>query len=323
MVELRFVVLPDGRRLDVCVSGPVEGLPLVFHHGTPGAAVPTRAIERAAHARGLRLVMMSRPGYGGSTRRAGRRVVDVVADTEAVLSVLGVDQCLVAGGSGGGAYALACGALLGSASAVLLVAGVAPFDAEGLDFLAGMGQENLDEFGVVLEGEASLRRYLEGQRPGLLQATPVDLVEAMSTLLPDVDRAVVTAEFGEDLAASFHEALRVGVDGWLDDDLAYRLCSARREPLRFHGRRRDRGSRNGAGVLRDATQRATTCVSGANSALSAGQAPKPLRVLPRKKMRGSPEEDATASTTLPMTMEILPRCTTSSTAQSKTPRALR
>ena len=42
----------------------------------------------------------------------------------------------------------------------------------------------------------------------------------MATLLPDVDRAVVTAEFGEDLAASFHEALRVGVDGWLEDDLA-------------------------------------------------------------------------------------------------------
>jgi pimeloyl-ACP methyl ester carboxylesterase len=206
--------------LDVRVSGPVNGLPLVFHHGTPGAAVPTRVIERATHARGLRLVMMSRPGYGGSTRRFGRRVVDVVADTEAVLGLLGADRCLVAGGSGGGAYALACGALLGSASAVLLVAGVAPFDAEGLDFLAGMGQENIDEFGVVLEGEASLRRYLEGQRPGLLQATPADLVEAMSTLLPEVDRAVVTAEYGEDLTASFHEALRVGVDGWLDDDLA-------------------------------------------------------------------------------------------------------
>ena len=69
-------------------------------------------------------------------------------------------------------------------------------------------------------GEASLRRYLQGQRPGLLQATPVDLVEAMPTLLPDVDRAVVTAEYGEYLAASFHEALRAGVDGWLDDDLA-------------------------------------------------------------------------------------------------------
>jgi pimeloyl-ACP methyl ester carboxylesterase len=42
----------------------------------------------------------------------------------------------------------------------------------------------------------------------------------MSTLLPEVDRAVVTDEYGEDLARSFAEAVRVGVDGWLDDDLA-------------------------------------------------------------------------------------------------------
>src|ERR1035438_5430491 len=30
--------MPDGRALDVCVSGPADGLPLVFHHGTPGAS---------------------------------------------------------------------------------------------------------------------------------------------------------------------------------------------------------------------------------------------------------------------------------------------
>jgi pimeloyl-ACP methyl ester carboxylesterase len=40
-------------------------------------------------------------------------------------------------------------------------------------------------------------------------------------LLPDVDRAVVTAEFGEDLVASFTGAFRTGVDGWVDDDLAF------------------------------------------------------------------------------------------------------
>ena len=221
MIETQFVLLPDGRGMDVRVTGPVKGLPLVFHHGTPGAAVPIRTIERAAHARGLRLVMMSRPGYGGSTRRAGRRVVDVVADTEAVVNMLGTDRCLVAGWSGGGPHALACGALLRSASAVLLIAGVAPFAADNLDFLAGMGQENLDEFGAALHGEMSLRPYLDAQRPGLLQATPEGIVETTSTLLPEVDRAVVTAEFGEDLAASFHEGLRVGVDGWLDDDLAF------------------------------------------------------------------------------------------------------
>ena len=65
------VRLPDGRRLDIRVSGPASGLPLVFHHGTPGAATPFRALERAAHARGLRLVTTSRPGYGDSSRSAG------------------------------------------------------------------------------------------------------------------------------------------------------------------------------------------------------------------------------------------------------------
>ena len=40
--------LPDGRKLDVAVTGPDGGMPLVFHHGTPGAATPIRAIERAA-----------------------------------------------------------------------------------------------------------------------------------------------------------------------------------------------------------------------------------------------------------------------------------
>ena len=81
MVAVDHVRLPDGRRLDLRVSGPAGGFPLVFHHGTPCAAVPIRALERAAHARGLRLVTASRPGYGDSTPQPGRSVVDVVADT--------------------------------------------------------------------------------------------------------------------------------------------------------------------------------------------------------------------------------------------------
>ena len=107
-IELDHVQLPDGHRLEVRVSGPEDGLPFVYHHGTPGAGTPLRALERAAHARGLRVVTASRPGYGGSSRHEGRRVVGVVADTQAVLDVLGADRCVVAGWSGGGPHALAC-----------------------------------------------------------------------------------------------------------------------------------------------------------------------------------------------------------------------
>jgi pimeloyl-ACP methyl ester carboxylesterase len=104
---------------------------------------------------------------------------------------------------------------------VLVIAGVAPYEAEGLDFLAGMGEDNVVEFGAALEGEEPLRRYLDGERPALLDATPEGIIGALSSLLPEVDRAVITDEFGEDLAAGIREAVRTGVDGWLDDDLAF------------------------------------------------------------------------------------------------------
>ncbi len=81
MVAVDHVLLPDGRRLDLRVSGPAGGFPMVFHHGTPGAVTPIRVLERAAHARGLRLVTTSRPGYGDSSPQPGRSVVDVAADT--------------------------------------------------------------------------------------------------------------------------------------------------------------------------------------------------------------------------------------------------
>jgi pimeloyl-ACP methyl ester carboxylesterase len=216
-----YVQLPDGRRLDLRVSGPTDGFPLVFHHGTPGAATPIRALERAAHARGLRLVTTSRPGYGDSSPQPGRSVVDVAPDIAAVLAAIGADRCLVAGWSGGGPHALACGARLGAAVAVLVIAGVAPYGAEGLDWTAGMGQENVVEFSAALQGEGQLRSYLLHEREQLKDITAADVVGALETLLPDVDRAVLTGEFGEDIAASFREAVRPGVEGWLEDDMAF------------------------------------------------------------------------------------------------------
>jgi len=215
------LTLADGRVLDVRVSGPADGMPLVFHHGTPGSRAAFRGIEWAAHARGLRVVTTSRPGYGGSTRLAGRAVVDVVSDTGAVLAGIDAERCLVAGWSGGGPHALACSARLDAAAAVLVIAGVAPYRAEGLEWLGGMGEENLTEFGAATAGEQALRSYLDGMGEQLKEATVAHIISSLDTLLPDVDVAVLTDEFGEDMAAAFREALRIGIDGWLDDDLAF------------------------------------------------------------------------------------------------------
>src|SRR5689334_15387896 len=136
------ITLPDGRDLEVEVTGPDDGPVLLFHHGTPGASLQLRGMADEAHTRGHRLVTWSRAGYGASSRRPGRSVADEVDDARAVLDHVGVEECVVAGWSGGGPHALACGALLADrVRGVLCIAGVAPYAAEGLTFLEGMGQE--------------------------------------------------------------------------------------------------------------------------------------------------------------------------------------
>ncbi len=215
------ITLPDGRSLDYTDAGG-DGPVLLFHHGTPGSGHPFGSMLRAAEQHGLRFVTYSRAGYGGSTRNPGRSVADVVPDMTALLDALGADRCVTAGWSGGGPHALATGALLAERVAgVLSIAGVAPYDADGLEFLAGMGEQNVDEFGAALAGEPVLRPSLEADRVQLADTDAAGVIEGMATLLPQVDRDHLTDEFGADLAANIGGGIRDGVDGWLDDDLAF------------------------------------------------------------------------------------------------------
>jgi pimeloyl-ACP methyl ester carboxylesterase len=221
MTQLEQVNLPDGRRLDVYMSGPADGVPLLFHHGAPGAGIPFRAIERAAHERDLQYLTFSRPGYGESSRDPDRSIVSVVDDAAMVLQSLHFDRCLVAGWSGGGPHALACAARLGAAAAVLVFAGVAPYSAESLDWFSGMGEENIEEYSTAAAGEGPLREYLSVVGEIMKTVTVADIGASIESVLPQVDRELLTDEFGEDMAASFREALRSSIDGWLDDDLAF------------------------------------------------------------------------------------------------------
>jgi len=219
---LQTLTTPDGRRLEYLLGGAADGLPLLFHVGTPNCAADFSVISRPATEHGLRLICYSRPGYAGSTERPGRTVADAIDDVTVLLDSLGVDRFVTAGWSGGGPHALACAALLPErCRAAAVLAGVAPYDAAGLDFLAGMGEDNLAEFGAALAGRERLQEYLDGVAPHLAEVTGESVTTGLESLLPEVDKRALTGEFADQMAATFRRALSSGVAGWRDDDLAF------------------------------------------------------------------------------------------------------
>jgi pimeloyl-ACP methyl ester carboxylesterase len=149
-------------------------------------------------------------------------VADCAADVSALLEALSLEGVRTVGWSGGGPHALACAALLPDViEAAATLAGVAPGDAEGLEWLDGMAEENLEEFGAAAEGAAALLAFLEPIVADRVDETAETVAAGLGSLLTDVDRAALTGEFAEFLAETNRAAISTGPWGWLDDDLAF------------------------------------------------------------------------------------------------------
>ena len=220
MIE-RTVDFTDGRRLAVWEGGDPEGRPVIVHHGTPFAGLLYEPHERDAAERRIRLVGYSRPGYGASTRRPGRTVASAAADVADLADALGIGRFATWGISGGGPHALACAALLPDrVVAAASLAGVAPYDAEGFDYLAGMGEDNLVEFGAALAGAEQLRPLLEEFRESMLAGGERAFAETFASLLSGPDRDALSGALASYMYRGDEIGLATGVDGWLDDDLA-------------------------------------------------------------------------------------------------------
>lgn len=216
------VTLPDGRTVEALTGGDPGGYPWLFHGGSPSAATPWDLLDDAARSQGLRMVTYSRPGYGGSTPRpAPGRYADDVVESVAVLDALGVDEFITLGWSGGGPRALACAALLPQrCRAAGSLAGVAPYDAPGLDWFAGMAEENHEEYHAAEAGPEVYEAYVVENMLPMLAATPDQLVEGMGGLVTPVDRDALSAGFADWLSRTFNRAGAQGAAGVRDDGLA-------------------------------------------------------------------------------------------------------
>ena len=242
-MEEHEVATQDGRVLKVLEDGDRTGRPVVVHNGMPNSRLLFASDVRSAQRLGIRLISYDRPGYGGSTRRPGRSVADCAEDVRAIARSLDIDRLGIWGISGGGPHAIACAAVLPDlVMSVAVLASVAPWGAEGLDYFAGTGEWNVEQVSLMLEDPAAARAKCEDNRVQMLTQTLPELMEFLKTLLAPVDAAALTGELGQYVIDATRSGMATSSDGWWDDGLAilepwgFEFGSIRIPVLLLHGR---------------------------------------------------------------------------------------
>jgi pimeloyl-ACP methyl ester carboxylesterase len=214
----------DGRLLAYAEWGDLEGAPVISIHGTPGSRLDRPYDERQIRDLGIHLITYDRPGYGASDRHRGRRIIDCVGDVATIAKGIGIARFAIIGASGGGPHVLAAAAGLGDrVIRAQCNVGLAPFQADDLEFFEGMDPENAKELGWALEGEDRLavecaREAREYQ--ARLAEDPASILENYD--LPESDVAILADPRDQEITRqSSAEMFAHGLWGWIDDDLAF------------------------------------------------------------------------------------------------------
>ena len=223
--EGRFY-LPNGRRLGYAEFGDPSGVVVLWFHGTPGARRQFPLVgRRAAMKLGLRVVVLERPGSGLSDPHPYAAVADWVTDIAAVADALGAERLGVVGLSGGGPYALACGAvppLAARVAAVAVLGGIVP--SVGPEATAGVIDDLARRFEPML---SELRRPLAALSFGLLAPlVPVShyVLRAYSSIQPEGDQRVFA---DPEMEAVFIDDIVLAIKG---------RCQAVLDDVRLFGR---------------------------------------------------------------------------------------
>jgi pimeloyl-ACP methyl ester carboxylesterase len=231
---LRRVEVGEGRVVGYAEYGDPGGEPMVVFHGTPGSSLLGGLLDAVASDRGVRLLVLSRPGYGPSTHWPGRTLADTGAFVAPVLADAGVDRARFVGFSGGGPHALAVGA-------------THPELVDGVDLVASAAPPSLVEnppattrlLGALARRTPRLLGGLLWAQTAVVNRRPPDAVLAQYTAdpgaVPDAVGQVVKAEFLEAVGRQ-----RSGVvleSRLLDESWDVSLAAVEPRVELWHGRR--------------------------------------------------------------------------------------
>ena len=188
------------------------GTSVLWFPGTPSSRLFVPPDTRRLAERGVRLIVVERPGYGCSTPYPARTILDWPNDVAELADALHLDRFAVVGFSGGGPYAAACAYKLPARVRRLVVIGaMAPLDAPGVRSTLPMrGKLFLDLLGRHPRLASSILRWL---RP-----SPAEVQRAMVRHLAPCDHEALAQEgVMERQIALTAEALRSGYDVWIHE----------------------------------------------------------------------------------------------------------
>ena len=211
MTRRRHDELRDGRRLAYLAVGPRDGLLVVYLHGAIGSPQSVDPeLEATVSELGVRYVMVSRPGFGGSDALPGRTLRQFAGDVAQLADALGHARFAVVGVSAGGPYALACAHELPRRVAVAavvscMVSGAQPVSLPVAGAAWALHAVRAAPRRCTRAGDALVR--LAGRHPELL-------ARAMYAGAARADRPLLDESDARELAATrFLAATRGGVGG--------------------------------------------------------------------------------------------------------------
>jgi pimeloyl-ACP methyl ester carboxylesterase len=210
--------LRDGRLLGWSEWGTPDGMPLLRLQGTPGSRLSRHPDPGMWLSLGLRVITVDRPGFGTSTPLKGRGFRAVADDLVELLDQLGLGSVCVYGQSGGAPHALALAALHPTrVKRVAIAVGAAPITADEAGRLLAVNRAGWETAG---RGRAAVVTYLQPHRDAML-ADPIAGFRAAMVDAPEGDRQILDDPvWQQSFAGALMEALRAGVDGWVDETMA-------------------------------------------------------------------------------------------------------
>ena len=184
----RVIELADGRNLAYADWGDSDAPTVMYCHGFPTNLHEIRFLTPTLDRFGVnvRLIVPSRPGYGGSSPQPNRSILDWPNDVAEAADGLGIDRFAVLGVSGGGPYALACGSVLGKrVTRIGIAVGVGPVEAPGME--TAQVVTGPSRFGMIRKIQFGMLAYAfkKGQEDRFFEQTLSTMGEADREALAD------------------------------------------------------------------------------------------------------------------------------------------